>query len=147
LRIFAKAFCLPNSFHVNGDQSGKGYSSMTYRPFTLEGNFAFASGINEMLIQSHTGVVKLFPAIPNDWEDVEFNNLRTEGAFLVSSELKDGKVIRVEVKSEQGGIFTLHNPFPDGNFQVEGADYDLEENRIIIDATAGKTIILQPKKL
>jgi alpha-L-fucosidase 2 len=50
---------------------------MTYRPFTLEGNFAFASAIQEMLIQSHTGVVKLFPAIPSDWKDVSFNTLRT----------------------------------------------------------------------
>ena len=35
LRIFSQAFCLRNSFHCNGDQSGKGYSNMTYRPFTL----------------------------------------------------------------------------------------------------------------
>src|SRR5690606_13297977 len=40
LRIFAQAFCLPNSFHANGDQTKSGYSSMTYRPFTLEGNMA-----------------------------------------------------------------------------------------------------------
>jgi alpha-L-fucosidase 2 len=132
LKIFAEAFCLPNSFHVNGDQSGKGYSSMTYRPFTLEGNFAFASGINEMLIQSHTGIIKLFPAIPEYWKDIEFNNLRTEGAFLISSELKDGKVIRIEINPEKGGIFNLHNPFPDGNFRVEGAEYDLEGDRILI---------------
>jgi alpha-L-fucosidase 2 len=146
LRIFAEAFCLPNSFHVNGDQSGKGYSSMTYRPFTLEGNFAFASGIHEMLIQSHTGVIKLFPALPKDWKDVEFNKLRTEGSFLVSSEMKDGKVIRIEVKPEKGGIFKLHNPFPGGNFEVEGADYNLEGDNIIIAATEGNFIIFKQKK-
>src|SRR5690606_24950586 len=39
LEIFAKAFCLTNSFHVNGDQTKSGYSKFTYRPFTLEGNF------------------------------------------------------------------------------------------------------------
>jgi len=146
LRIFAEAFCLPNSFHVNGDQSGKGYSSMTYRPFTLEGNFAYASGINEMLIQSHTGVIKLFPAIPRDWRDIEFNNLRTEGAFLVSSELKDGEVIRVVVKSEKGGIFKLHNPFPDGDFHVEGAGYDQEGDRIIIVTEPEKIITFKRRK-
>lgn len=42
LRTFAECFCLPNTFHVNGDQSGTGKSQFTYRPFTLEGNFAFA---------------------------------------------------------------------------------------------------------
>jgi alpha-L-fucosidase 2 len=42
LQIFASNFCSPNSFHLNGDQKGGQYSGFTYRPFTLEGNFAFA---------------------------------------------------------------------------------------------------------
>jgi len=58
LEIFSTAFTLRNSFHCNGDQSGKGYSKFTYRPFTLEGNFAAASGVQEMLLQSHTGSSK-----------------------------------------------------------------------------------------
>jgi len=111
LKIFAECFCLPNSFHVNGDQSGKGYSRFTYRPFTLEGNFAFASGLQEMLIQSHTGIVNVFPAIPAGWKDAGFKNLRTEGAFLVSSEMKGGKVKTVKIISEKGGTIKLRNPF------------------------------------
>ncbi len=103
LKIFAENFCLPNSFHVNGDQSSNGYSKHRYRPFTLEGNFAFASGIQEMLIQSHSGIVKLFPAIPDEWQDVSFNKLRTEGAFLVSAEIKRGNMKSVTVQSEKGG--------------------------------------------
>src|SRR5688572_2821732 len=42
LRKFATNFISSNSFHLNGDQKGGEYSDMTYRPFTLEGNFAFA---------------------------------------------------------------------------------------------------------
>src|SRR5690606_28629404 len=63
LRIFAQAFCLPNSFHANGDQTKSGYSSMTYRPFTLEGNMAFAAGLQEMLLQSYAGFIEIMPAI------------------------------------------------------------------------------------
>lgn len=37
LRDFAESFCLPNTFHANGDQSGLGKSDYDYRPFTLEG--------------------------------------------------------------------------------------------------------------
>lgn len=36
LHIFMNAFCSPNSFHLNGDQTDNGYSQYTYRPFTLE---------------------------------------------------------------------------------------------------------------
>lgn len=66
LRTFAQCFVSVNSFHLNGDQSKSGKSKMQYRPFTLEGNFAYAAGVQEMLIQSHAGAVRLFPAIPSD---------------------------------------------------------------------------------
>ena len=85
LEIFATAFVLRNSFHANGDQSGKGYSNFRYRPFTLEGNYAFAAGAQEMLLQSHRGRIEVFPAIPASWRDVEFRTLRAQGAFLVSA--------------------------------------------------------------
>jgi alpha-L-fucosidase 2 len=116
LRTFARCFCLPNSFHVNGDQSGTGKSKFTYRPFTLEGNFAFAAGVQEMLIQSHTGTVVLFPAIPKDWKDVNFSKLRAEGAFLVSAKMENGVVTEVIILSEKGGELKLLNPFRNGKF-------------------------------
>lgn len=129
LRIFAECFCLRNSFHVNGDQCKAGHSKFTYRPFTLEGNFAFASGIQEMLIQSHTGVVRLFPAIPADWKNAQFKKLRTYGAFLVSAKLEKGNVTEVEILSEKGGELVLANPFLEqefkANFKYENVDGNL----------------------
>ena len=113
LRTFAQCFCLKNSFHVNGDQTKSGKSKYTYRPFTLEGNFAFAAGVQEMLLQSHSGIVKLFPAIPASWKDASFENLRTYGAFLVSAEKKGGAVTSVMITSEKGGKIKLDNPFID----------------------------------
>ena len=76
MRTFATCFCLPNSFHVNGDQSKSGKSNFTYRPFTLEGNFACASGIQEMLLQSQNDIIRVFPAVPASWKNISFHNLR-----------------------------------------------------------------------
>jgi alpha-L-fucosidase 2 len=104
LQIFAKAFCLKNSFHVNGDQTKSGYSNFTYRPFTLEGNFAFAAGLQEMLIQSYAGVIEVFPAMPASWKDVSFDSLRAEEAFLVSASMRNGEAVFVKVYAEKGGI-------------------------------------------
>lgn len=131
LRIFSEAFCLPNSFHVNGDQTEKGYSKFRYRPFTLEGNFAFASGLQEMLIQSHTGVVRLFPAIPDDWKNISFEKLRTEGAFLISAGMKDGLINEVLIEAETGGIIKLANLF-EGDFTVDGKFYNSPESDVIV---------------
>jgi alpha-L-fucosidase 2 len=139
LKTFATCFCLPNSFHVNGDQTKSGKSKFTYRPFTLEGNFAFAAGIQEMLIQSHTGVVIIFPAIPESWKNVSFKNLRTEGAFLVSAEKKEGKIASVSIKSEKGGFFSIKNPFGNGKVICDSS-YILSENKVVIKMNAGETV-------
>ena len=110
LRTFAECFVLRNSFHANGDQTKSGKSLFTYRPFTLEGNFAYAAGLQEMLLQSHTGVIRVFPAVPEDWKDVCFNNLRAVGAFLVSAEMKGGEVTSLSVYSEKGGRLRIVSP-------------------------------------
>jgi hypothetical protein len=120
LRTFADCFCLPNSFHANGDQTKSGKSKMTYRPFTLEGNFAFAAGIQEMLLQSHAGVIRVFPALPAAWTDVAFDSLRAEGAFLVSAAMKRAKVVEIRIVSEKGGPLRLEDPFPGGAFKASG---------------------------
>jgi len=143
LRIFADAFCLPNSFHANGDQTKKGYSNFTYRPFTLEGNFAFASGINEMLIQSHTGTVRVFPAIPVTWKNVSFSGLRTEGAFLVSATTQNRLVKRVEIVSEKGGTLRLENPFGKNKPIIQDFEYKNEGDVFVFETKPGESIIIR----
>lgn len=120
LRTFAECFCLRNTFHVNGDQTNSGKSKFTYRPFTLEGNFAFASGVQDMLLQSHTGIVRVFPAIPAAWSDVSFDNLRAMGAFLVSAEKKDGKIVKIRIYPEQGGALRIAFPAEGSEVSVTG---------------------------
>lgn len=145
LRTFAEHFCLKNTFHANGDQTKSGKSRYTYRPFTLEGNFAFASGIQEMLLQSHTGIVRVFPAIPASWKDVSFDKLRTYGAFLVSAQKKNGRTLRVVVFSEKGGMLRLYNPFGDHPFTVSGTDktYDIKDSIIELSTIPGQTVAFE----
>lgn len=96
---------------MNGDQTKSGYSKYQYRPFTLEGNFAFASGLQEMLLQSYAGFIEVMPAIPAAWKEISFDKLRAEGAFLVSAVKKDGLVDEVKIIAEQGGKTKLKLPF------------------------------------
>jgi hypothetical protein len=144
LNIFSTAFCSTNSFHLNGDQTKSGYSDFVYRPFTLEGNFAFAAGLQEMLIQSHAGYLELFPAIPSSWKDVSFKTMRAEGAFLVSAEKKNGKVEMLSIISEKGGSLKIKSPFKkfqkkiNGKVKVE----DAEEGYIRINFEPNSGIML-----
>lgn len=141
LRTFAECFCLKNTFHANGDQTKSGKSRFTYRPFTLEGNFAFASGIQEMLLQSHTGTIRIFPALPEEWKDVSFGGLRAMGAFLVYAQMEGGEITRVRIYSEKGGMLKIARPGtlkPDKNYTLSGPDI------LNIDTQAGEWIELKP---
>jgi len=144
LQIFAKAFCSVNSFHVNGDQTKSGYSGMTYRPFTLEGNFAFASGVQEMLMQSHAGFVELFPAVPDGWKDVSFQTLRAEGAYLVSAVRQNGLTKTVTITSEKGGTVKLKLDTKGFKQKATGKAKILHQDSgyTTIEMGAGATIVL-----
>ena len=145
LEIFAQAFCSPNSFHLNGDQTRSGYSKFTYRPFTLEGNMAAAAGLQEMLLQSYGGIIRVFPAIPSSWQDVGFYQLRAEGAFLVSARKEGGQLRRLEVYAEKAGSCAIENSFRDQAFEVilEGAKkIPGEESVLRFDCKRGGKIVL-----
>ncbi|MCX6243392.1 MAG: hypothetical protein NTU98_01700 [Bacteroidetes bacterium] len=146
LRIFSTCFCLPNSFHVNGDQSGTGKSNYTYRPFTLEGNFACASGIQEMLLQCQNGIIRVFPAIPPSWKEVSFKDIRAQGAFLVSAGKKDGKITEIRIFPEKGGKLLLQNPFRIKRLKVTGAAGTIKIHSGIFEMKTipGQEIVISP---
>jgi alpha-L-fucosidase 2 len=144
LRTFSQCFCLKNSFHVNGDQTKSGKSKFIYRPFTLEGNFAFASGLQEMLLQSHTGIIRIFPAIPKGWKDVSFNRLRAEGAFLASAKMNNSNIQKVEIESEKGGELRISNPFKSVDFKIS-SPYEMKDNILSIKTIPGQIITLENK--
>lgn len=122
LRIFASNFVSSNSFHLNGDQRGGEYSNDQGRPFTLEGNFAFAQGLHEMLLRSHTNVIEVFPALPSSWKIVSFHQLRAEGGFLISAEKENGVVVSVKVTATVNGKLKLKKPRDFHTWIVEGMD-------------------------
>ncbi len=136
LEVFSTAFTLRNSFHCNGDQSGKDHSKFRYRPFTLEGNFAAAAGVQEMLLQSHHGRIEVFPAVPDSWRDAAFTTLRAQGAFLVSAERRNGATRRVEIQSERGGPCRLLLPW---NGQEFSFAMQPGEKRVLTDESRQQT--------
>lgn len=143
LQIFAGNFCAVNSFHLNGDQKGGQYSSFTYRPFTLEGNFAFAQGVQEMLLQSHNDVIEIFPAVPGSWKNISFTKLLGEGAFLVSAKKENAVLDVVKIFSEQGGLLRLKLPFKTFYLTDPKKTYVLKDNILEIPMKKGEEIILK----
>ena len=79
----------------------------------IEGPAIYLLLVSEMLLQSYHGLIRLFPAFPDD-RNASFKNLRAEGALLVSSAKKDGIVRYVKIKALQTQTFQLLNPWENG---------------------------------
>jgi len=84
-------------------------NGLWYESPCIESSLCMANIVQNMLIQSWTdpaadepGPIRIFPAVPSAWEDIEFRDLRTEGAFLVSAKRSAGKTEWVRIKSLAG---------------------------------------------
>jgi hypothetical protein len=74
-----------------------------------------AEALHLALLQSHPPepgedpIVHLFPAWPTEW-DARYS-LYARGAFLVSAEIRQGRIESVEIASQAGAECCLRNPF------------------------------------
>jgi alpha-L-fucosidase 2 len=92
VRAFQQAFTFPNGFHTNGDWRKRGYGTLPFGVFTLEGNSAAVAGVQAMLLESRLGRLRVFPAVPASWRTAEFSRLLANGGVEVSAELQDHEV-------------------------------------------------------
>lgn len=88
------------------------------------GNFmseqtAVGALMNEFLLQSVHGIIRVFPAWPKD-NDAAFTRLRAQGGFLVSARQKDGKIKGLEVETTVSGTLRLLNPWSQISVKTDG---------------------------
>jgi hypothetical protein len=93
----------------------------------LENCTGVTAGLQEMLLQSHQGVVRVFPNWPAD-RPARFSTLRAEGGLLVSAEF-DGGVRQITLLAEVSGTWTVANPWT--------------KRRDTVDIAAGQVLTLK----
>ena len=106
-----KGFVRPNTFYREAGPC-------------IETPLSAATSLQEMLLQSWGGALRIFPAIPPEWEEVSFDSLRAEGAFLVSAVRSGGKTQWIRIESLAGAPCTFHVP-----------DWD----RVVVRAASGES--------
>jgi alpha-L-fucosidase 2 len=79
-------------------------------PFQIDGNFGYAAGVCEMLLQSHTGEIHLLPALPKAWPTGKVTGLRARGNLEVDIQWQDGKLVQATLHPKQDGTFKVRCP-------------------------------------
>jgi alpha-L-fucosidase 2 len=95
----------------------------------LDGTMGGATALLEMMVHQKGDRVCLFPAVPEKWENISFDNIFIDGAFTLSAVMENGVTAKVKVKSRQGGMLKI---------VIDQHRYELEfkvgEEKIIIGA-------------
>lgn len=108
-------------------------------------NFALPVVINECLMQSYDGTIRLFPNWPKDTA-AAFSTLRAVGAFLVSASCSKGRVDEVEILSKAGSTLRVLVPWEEGARLVTGSEtWEVTDELIELPTSPGETIGLLPR--
>ena len=143
-----------------------------YYPCMMEFTGEMLAAVNEMLLQSHNGVVRVFPALPNGdrefyqlilrgqsldeyddrcatyapWDTVRFDKLLAKGAFEISAQRQDGKLQWIQIHSQKGGSICLACPYLTEDMQVycgnQIVDYSVDNGMLRFETTAGETYLI-----
>ena len=90
--------------HEERNVGGGSYPNLfdAHPPFQIDGNFGGASGILEMIIQSHLNKIELLPALPDTLPEGNVSGIVARGGFELTFSWQDSKLKAVNVTSKKG---------------------------------------------
>lgn len=122
------------------------YYAHSVSGMTQEVSLTGSVSLNDMLLQSWGGKLRVFPAVPEHWEDVAFASLRGEGAFLVSAERRAGELARLHVASLAGAPCRVKAEGLSRLAAAASADAErlefVAEDEALCDLSAGEALLL-----
>ena len=74
----------------------------THPPFQIDGNYGLTAAVLEMIVQSHGGLIRILPALPEQWRDGRARGIRCRGGLAVDLVWRDGAVAELTVHRVAG---------------------------------------------
>ncbi len=129
LNLFCQGFLTgDNLLSTIGDQSGRGLGRTSHgRLVQIEAGLGATAAIAEMLLQSHRGLIRILPALPEAWPSGEVRGLRARGGFEVDIAWHDRQITRLTLTSALGGPcrIRLVRPAADSEHRARGATWEM----------------------
>ncbi len=149
LRLFADHYLSPNGFNLNFDYKNYGITSWhSGRPFTLESNFGFNDALQEMLLHTHDGTIRVFPAIPEDFNgNAAFENFLGYNGITVSAKAEGGNCTNITLHSAYTQSLKIFNSFGSEQISVQIGETKKiicckNEDTFTIELNAGQSAVL-----
>lgn len=94
-------------------------------PLQIDGNYGIAAAILEMLVQSHTDVIQLLPALPTAWPTGSVKGLKARGNITVEMHWHNGRVTHYHLSSPYPQTVTVkvNNTYQTLTLQPEEASF------------------------
>jgi hypothetical protein len=106
------------------------------------------STLNEMLMQSHRGSIRVFPAVPGDFTG-GFEGLRARGGHLVSANRDRTGTRWAQVEAGYTGTVRITNPWPgrEVRLEVDGRQVaqPAEDGIFELEMERGQELLLVPE--
>lgn len=105
----------------------------------------FVKTMQDCVLQSWGGVIRVFPAVPKAWGDVTIHDMRAEGAFSVSAMRQSGRTRWVYITSHAGEPCRVRTDLP---HPIEAAGgraltvKKVDENTVELDLRKGESVLL-----
>lgn len=136
----------PVNFGNNGHKGGGLYRNMfdAHPPFQIDGNFGYTAGVTEMLLQSHDGIVRLLPALPDAWPQGHVSGICARGNYEISMDWDKGHLTKAVILSKKGGTISLRSIVPLQGKNLKETDHGKYYD-YTIDTVEGQTYQLKAK--
>ncbi len=134
---------VPGRAEMPSPQADFPMESWPFRHMDLEASSVFAAALNESLLQSHDGLIRIAPAVARD-RNARFT-LHAIGGFVVSAEVRGGAPAWVAIRSLRGETCLVANPWPEARLYRNGKLRSRTGERTIrLPTRPGDRLVLAP---
>jgi len=154
LAYLAKSCMMDNLLTIHNDWRFQGlslYWKLGDRAFMIETILGASAAIAEMLLQSHNGLIRILPALPQSWDRGEIKGLRARGGFEIDIKWELGRIEQVTIHSLRGQLCRVKLCQPHRKLKLKCGRssiivVQIKDKQIRFKTEAGKTYQLLQKK-